>query len=67
MHPALTTLSPAGHYIDWWVIHISVTNLAIILTMIAVFVAALYIPFPHADETAAAQTPPATGDEGDGQ
>jgi len=47
MLPALTTVDPAGRYIDWGVIHISATNLAIILVMFAVFVLALLLPFPH--------------------
>ena len=36
----------AGHYIDWWVISISLTNLLIIVAMVVVFVLALLIPFP---------------------
>ncbi|MFC4787110.1 hypothetical protein ACT8ZV_21720 [Nocardioides sp. MAHUQ-72] len=42
-HTALT----AGHYIDWGVISISVTNLSIILAMVVVFVLAIVLPFPH--------------------
>jgi hypothetical protein len=37
----------AGRYIDWGVISISVTNAAIILAMVVVFVLALVLPFPH--------------------
>ncbi len=40
----------AGHYIDWGVISISVTNAAIIALMVAVFVLALLLPFPHPRE-----------------
>ncbi len=47
MLPALTTVDPAGRYIDWGVIQISVTNLAIILAMVILFVLALVVPFPH--------------------
>jgi len=38
--------SAAGRYVDWGVIQISVTNLVIIGLMIAIFVAALLVPFP---------------------
>jgi hypothetical protein len=41
----LTTL--AGRYLDWGVISISVTNAAIIVAMVVVFVLALLLPFPH--------------------
>ena len=44
------TALTAGHYIDWGVISISVTNLSIIIAMVVVFVLALVIPFPHARE-----------------
>jgi uncharacterized membrane protein len=36
-----------GHYFTWGVISISVTNLAIIVAMVVVFVLALLVPFPH--------------------
>jgi len=36
-----------GHYLDWGVISISVTNAAIIVAMVIVFVLALVVPFPH--------------------
>ena len=39
-------MSPAGHYVNWGVFHISVTNLVIIAVMIVVFILALVIPFP---------------------
>jgi len=42
------TALTAGHYFDWGVISISVTNLSIILAMIVVFVLAILLPFPHA-------------------
>jgi uncharacterized membrane protein len=38
----------AGRYIDWGVISISVTNAAIIVAMVIVFVLALVVPFPGA-------------------
>ncbi len=35
-----------GQYVDWGVVHISVTNLAIIAAMVVVFALALLLPFP---------------------
>ena len=43
-------MAPAGHYVNWGVFHISVTNLVIIGVMIVVFVLALVIPFPHSHD-----------------
>ena len=37
----------SGHYLEWGVISISVTNAAIIVAMVVVFVLALVVPFPH--------------------
>jgi hypothetical protein len=42
--------SGAGTYVNWGVVHVSVTNLLIIVLMVVVFVAALLIPFPKAHE-----------------
>ncbi|HET6816448.1 MAG TPA: hypothetical protein VFH66_04395 [Mycobacteriales bacterium] len=39
-------LNGTGSYIHWGVIQISVANLVVILIMIALFVAALVVPFP---------------------
>ena len=36
----------SGRYLHWGAIQISVTNLAIILLMLVVFVLALLLPFP---------------------
>ncbi len=36
----------AGTYLDWGVVHVSLTNAAIIGLMIVVFVAAIVVPFP---------------------
>lgn len=43
----------AGHYLDWGVIQISLTNFLIIVGMVVVFVLALLVPFPggHGDGT----------------
>ena len=46
---ALSTVidaSPSGHYLNWSVIHISLTNALIILAMVVVFGLALVLPFP---------------------
>jgi hypothetical protein len=39
-------LNGTGSYIHWGVIQISVANLVVILVMIALFVAAILVPFP---------------------
>ena len=49
--------SGAGRYIDWGVVHISVTNLLIIVLMVITFVVALLVPFPGTGEE---WGPPAT-------
>jgi hypothetical protein len=36
----------SGLYLDWGVLHISVTNLSVILAMIVVFALAILLPFP---------------------
>jgi hypothetical protein len=36
-----------GRYIHWGFIQISVANLVVILLMIAVFVLAIFLPFPR--------------------
>jgi hypothetical protein len=43
----------AGRYLDWGVISISVTNAAIIVAMVIIFVLALVVPFPrdHDDDS----------------
>ncbi len=44
---------PAGHYVHWGVILISVTNLMVIVAMVILFVLALVVPFPgtrHVDD-----------------
>lgn len=47
--PEIAVLA-AGHYVHWGVIKVSVTNLAIIVSMVVVFVLAILVPFPHARE-----------------
>ncbi|MGN6609475.1 MAG: hypothetical protein ACTHMS_21010 [Jatrophihabitans sp.] len=43
---------PAGRYVHWGVVQLSLTNLLIIVAMIVVFVLALVVPFPtsHDDD-----------------
>jgi hypothetical protein len=57
MLPTGTAPSPAGDYLDWGVIHISVTNLTIILVMLAVFVLAVLLPFPGTRSTPSEEGP----------
>jgi hypothetical protein len=33
-----------GHYLDWGVVHISTTNLSIVIAMLVVFALALVVP-----------------------
>jgi hypothetical protein len=35
------------YYIHWWFIQMSLPNLVVIVSMIAVFVLALVLPYPH--------------------
>ena len=48
----------SGHYLDWGVISISVTNAAIILAMVVVFVLALVLPFPHSRDDSSQEPRP---------
>jgi hypothetical protein len=43
---ALFDLSNPAHYVHWHFVQMSVANVIVILLMIAVFVAAIVIPFP---------------------
>ena len=43
---APVNLNHPGHYVHWGVIQISVANLVVIALMVAIFVAALLVPFP---------------------
>jgi len=40
------SLNHPGHYVHWGVIQISVANLVVIAVMIALFVVAIFAPFP---------------------
>jgi hypothetical protein len=39
-------LNHPGHYVHWGVVQISLANLIVILVMIAIFAAAILLPFP---------------------
>ena len=43
---AVVNLNHPAHYVTWGWFQISVGNLTVILLMIAVFVLALFLPFP---------------------
>ena len=42
---ALVNLSHPGHYLHWGFVQLSVANFVVIVLMVAVFVAAVAIPF----------------------
>ena len=44
-------MGTAGSYLTWGVLQISVTNLVIILLMLAVFALAVLVPFGHRHRT----------------
>jgi hypothetical protein len=43
---ALFPLNHLGHYLHWHFINVSVANTTVMILMIAVFVAAVALPFP---------------------
>ncbi len=43
---AVFDLNHPARYVDWHWFHMSVANVVVVLLMIAVFVAAILIPFP---------------------
>jgi hypothetical protein len=43
---ALVDLNGPGHYIHWGFLQLSAANAIVIVTMVAVFVLALVLPFP---------------------
>jgi hypothetical protein len=45
--PAVFNLSGPAHYLNWHFFHMSVANVVVILLMIAVFIAAILLPFPR--------------------
>jgi hypothetical protein len=48
---AIFDLSQPAEYVRWHFFQMSVTNVVVILLMIAVFVAAILIPFPKRERT----------------
>src|ERR1035437_1147890 len=44
--PVAINLSPPGSYVNWNIFTISVANLVLIAVMVAIFGAALLLPFP---------------------
>jgi hypothetical protein len=44
--PAVFNLDHPAHYVNWHFFHMSVANIVVILLMIAVFIAAIALPFP---------------------
>jgi hypothetical protein len=44
---ALFNLNGPAHYLSWHFFQMSVSNFVVILLMIAVFIAAILIPFPR--------------------
>jgi hypothetical protein len=54
-HGVAADTTVAGYYLHWGVVQISLANLLVIAVMVAVFLAALLVPFPgarskHSDE-----------------
>ena len=47
---AIFNLDHPAHVITWHFISLSVANLVAIAVMLLVFVLAIIVPFPHADE-----------------
>jgi hypothetical protein len=45
--PAVFNLNDPAHYVHWHFFQMSVANVVVILLMIAVFVAAILLPFPR--------------------
>lgn len=43
---ALVNLDHYGHYLNWHFISISVSNLTVMVLMVATFLVALFAPFP---------------------
>jgi hypothetical protein len=50
-----TSTGGAGNYVHWGVVLISVTNLAIIGSMVLLFILALVVPFPSGKDSKAEQ------------
>ena len=62
-HVAAIDLNQPGTYLHWSIFEISVANLVVIAVMVAIFGAALLLPFPHRNRTLPAAAEPAPGSE----
>ena len=62
-HIAAIDLNQPGTFLHWSIFEISVANLVVIAVMVAIFGAALLLPFPHRNRTlpAAAEAAPGSG------
>ncbi|MEO7060757.1 MAG: hypothetical protein ABI083_13640 [Lapillicoccus sp.] len=60
---ALAQQDAAGAFLDWGVLHVSVTNIVVIAGMVVLFALALVIPFPSHRSAAAAEAGPAAPPE----
>src|SRR5579871_3134201 len=59
MHAALAVdLNSPGSYLTWSIFTVSVANLVLIAVMVAIFGAALLLPFPGRRKLDSAETPP---------
>ncbi len=47
---AIVNLSTPGDYISFGVISISVANFVVVVVMTVIFIAAVFLPFPHRKE-----------------
>src|SRR6266700_42671 len=61
--PLAIDLNHPGTYLHWSIFEISVANLVVIAVMVAIFGAALLLPFPHRNRTLPAAAEPAAGGE----
>jgi hypothetical protein len=43
---SVVNLNHPGHYLHWGVVQLSVANFVVIITMLAVFALAIFLPFP---------------------
>src|SRR6266702_1780976 len=59
--PLAIDLNQPGTYLHWSIFEISVANLVVIAVMVAIFGAALLLPFPHRNRTLPAAAEPAPG------
>src|SRR5713226_4644873 len=62
-HIAAIDLNQPGTYLHWSIFEISVANLVVIAVMVAIFGAALLLPFPHRNRTLPAAAEAAPGSE----